>query len=95
MEELVSMIVANGLWAALFCILLGYELRDSRKRESRYTQTINALSDRLGTVKEVKTAVEEIKTDVGEIKTDAAQLLAVCSRRKSGKGSGVCAEASA
>ena len=76
MEQIISMVVANGLWAVLFCGLLVYELRDTRRREGRYVRTINALSDRLGTVIDVKTDTDEIKTDVKVIERDTVVIKA-------------------
>lgn len=87
-EEIISTAVANGLWAVLFCVLLVYELRDSRKREGRYTLTISTLSDRLGAVNavgsavtsvgaevaEVKTVADAVKTDTAEIRADVKKL---------------------
>ncbi len=81
-EQLVSMIVANGLWAALFCILLAFELKDSRRRESRYTATINSLSERLGAVNAVKTETAEIRTDTKAIKSDTHAIRSVCADGK-------------
>ena len=76
MEQIISMVVANGLWAVLFCGLLVYELRDTRRREGRYVRTINSLSDRLGTVIDVKTDTDEIKTDVKVIERDTVVIKA-------------------
>ena len=74
MEQLISMVVANGLWAALFCILLAFEIRDSRRRESKYTATISSLSERLGVVSAVKADTSEIKADAKIIMSDTAAL---------------------
>ncbi len=87
-EEMISTAVANGLWAVLFCVLLVYELRDSRKRESRYTLTISSLSDRLGAVNGIGKAVtavgeelaavrnvtDGVKTDTADIRADVKKL---------------------
>lgn len=89
MEQLVSMIVANGLWAALFCILLAIEIRDSRRRETRYTATINSLSDRLGAVNAVKSETTEIKENTVSIKTDTKAIRAACVRARSAKSGAV------
>lgn len=70
MEEIISLIVANGLWAVLFCGLLVYQLRDSRSRESKYTQTIRALSERLNIVTSVKADTTDIKADTEAVKSD-------------------------
>ncbi len=59
-EEILSLAVGNGLWAVLFCALLFYELKDSRKRESKYVETIDALDNKLGIVNDIKNDTEEI-----------------------------------
>lgn len=67
MDEIVSLVVANGLFAVLFCGLLAYELKDSRCREQRYTQTIKTLTERLETVNAIKCDTAEIKADIKEL----------------------------
>ena len=74
MQEIVSLIVANGLWAVLFCALLYYQLRDSRAREQKYTQTIRALSERLSVVTAVKADTTDIKADTVSIKSDTRAI---------------------
>lgn len=89
MDQLVSMIVANGLWSALFCILLAIEIKDSRRRESRYTATINSLSDRLGAVNAVKVDTAEIKENTISIKSDMSAVRVACTGRARAKGGAV------
>lgn len=94
MEEIVSLVVANGLWAVLFCGLLVYELRDSRSREKRYTQTIRALSERLNVVTSVKADTTAIKIDTDELKEETTEIK--CAVVKSGgkkTGGGTCVSA--
>lgn len=74
MEEIISLVVANGLWAVLFCGLLVYELRDSRTREKNYNNTIRALADRLKAVADVKAETSDIKTDTQNILGDTAEI---------------------
>lgn len=74
MEEIISLVVANGIFAVLFCGLLVYELRDSRSREDNYEKIIRSLNDRLGAVEDIKSVADEIKADVSEIKTDVKVL---------------------
>ena len=74
MEEIVSLVVANGLFAVLFCGLLVYELRDSRSREARYAKTIRALTDSLDLLKTVKSDAEQIKSEMGEIAADVRSI---------------------
>lgn len=76
MDEIVSLIVANGLWAVLFCALLVYMIKDGRSREVKYTQTIRALSERLGVVTAVKADTTDIRSDTEKIAVDTKKLRA-------------------
>lgn len=82
MDEIISLVVANGIFAVLFCGLLVYELRDSRSREDNYEKIISTLGDRLKAVDEVKADAAEIKADVSEIKTDVKILRSDGERKK-------------
>ena len=99
MDEIISLVVANGIFAVLFCGLLVYELKDSRAREAGYVQTIRSLSDKLGILSAVKTDTDEIKSAVDEIKTDTKTLCSTAAKRaatKESKRGGVeCATATA
>lgn len=101
MDEIISLIVANGLWAVLFCTLLFYQLRDSRSRETKYTQTIRALSERLDVVTSVKADTTDIKADTTELVVGTGKLAADTAAVKKavvgvdGKGSKKCANATA
>lgn len=58
--EILQLALKNGLWAVLFLVLLFYVLKDSRKRETKYQNTIEKLNEHLN-------AVNDIKKEVGEI----------------------------
>ena len=60
-EKIFNLALSNGLWAVLFLALLVYQLRDSRLRERKYQNTIDALGKSLETINDVKSDVEEIK----------------------------------
>jgi hypothetical protein len=60
-EEVLKMAAANGLWAVLFCVLLIYQLKESKIREQKYQSAIKGLSENLGIVKEIREDVTEIK----------------------------------
>lgn len=66
-ESVIDTVVANGAWAVLFCLLLIFELRDSRKREEKYQETIFTLGEDLGVVREVADDVKEIKRDLRRV----------------------------
>lgn len=58
-QEIIKTAVGNGLWAVLFCVLLMYQLRDGRARESKYRHTIDVLLDRLNRLDDVERGVRE------------------------------------
>lgn len=60
-EEVLKMAATNGLWAVLFCVLLIYQLRESKAREAKYQSAIKGLSENLGIVRQIKDDVAEIK----------------------------------
>lgn len=53
-EDILGAALESGLWAALFCVLLAYLLRDSRVREQKYRDTIDSLMRGLGVLDEVR-----------------------------------------
>lgn len=59
-DQIVEYMAANGVWALLFLGLLVYQLKDSKKREEKYTATINSLTEGLN-------ALEGIKQDIKSI----------------------------
>lgn len=63
-NEIFSLAIKNGLWAVLFTGLLIFVMKDSAKREQKYQQTINDLTEHLGVVKDIKDDVDEIKNIV-------------------------------
>lgn len=89
MDEIISLIVANGIFAVLFCGLLVYELKDSRSREDRYEKIIGALNDRLKTVEEIKADVDQIKTDV-KILRSASEIKKRAGMTKKAEGGAEC-----
>jgi len=60
-NDLFNIAISNGIFCGLFVALLIYVLKDSRKREIKYQQTIEVLSTKLNTVDEIKHDVCEIK----------------------------------
>jgi CHASE3 domain sensor protein len=60
-NEIISIIVSNGIFAILFVWLFVYQLRDSSKREEKYQQTIEQLTTRLQILDDVKQDLTDIK----------------------------------
>lgn len=60
-EEIISIIISNGVFAILFVCLFVYQLKDSRRREEKYQQTIEELTVGLHVLQDVREDVDEIK----------------------------------
>ncbi len=52
-DQILQLAIGDGLWALLFCVLLIYELKDSRAREIKYQNTISSLAKDLEYMKEI------------------------------------------
>lgn len=60
-NDIVSIIVSNGVFAILFVWLFCFQLKDSRRREEKYQKTIEVLTESLQSLDEVKDDLHEIK----------------------------------
>lgn len=60
-NDIISIIVSNGVFAILFVWLFCYQLKDSSKREQKYQQTIEQLTTHLKVLDEVKQDLNDIK----------------------------------
>ncbi len=83
-NEIMSMALSQGVWAALFCCLLFYQIKDGRKRETGYKNTVDALVNRLRTVVEIKTMLEEVGRTAREVKAVVTAPVKT-SRKQNGK----------
>lgn len=63
-DEVFNVAISNGVFAVMFVALLVYVLKDSRKRETKYQNLIDTLSNKLNTVDEIKQDVIEIKNSL-------------------------------
>lgn len=59
-EEVLGQAAANGLWAMLFVALLVFILKDSKKREEKYQDTVRRLSQSLNVVIDIRDDVKEL-----------------------------------
>lgn len=69
-QQLFKLAAGNGIWSALFVFLFLYVLYDSKKRESKYQETIK---ENQGIIKELSVKfgiVEDIQDDVTYIKDE-------------------------
>jgi len=61
-QEIMSVVISNGIFAILFVLLFFYQIKDSKQREEKYQQTIAELTKHIGTINEIKEDVEELKS---------------------------------
>ncbi len=61
-NEIISIIVSNGVFAILFVWLFCYQLKDSSKREVKYQKTIEQLTEHLKVLDNVQSDLTEIKS---------------------------------
>ena len=63
-EGFLEIAASYGIWAAMFLGLLIYLLQDSRRREIKYQQMVDKLTERLGVVNEIQKEVKALGEDV-------------------------------
>lgn len=60
-NELIKIVISNGVFATLFVFLFFYQLKDSSRREKEYCNTINTLTKHLEVIEDVKEEVSDLK----------------------------------
>lgn len=60
-NDILSIVVSNGIFAILFVWLFWYQLKDSSKRENKYQYTIGQLTSHLKILEDVKQDLTDIK----------------------------------
>ena len=63
-NEIISVVVSNGIFATLFVFLFFYQLKDSSKREKAYQETIENLTQHLQIIEDVREEVTELKQHI-------------------------------
>ena len=63
-QEIVKMAASQGFFAMLFTALLFYVLKENSKREGRYQDIINELTEKFGVVEDIREDVKKIKQKV-------------------------------
>lgn len=66
-DKLVETAANDGIWALLFCVLLIFELKDSRAREVKYQNTISALSQDLAYMNTMNKTIDKIHREMRNI----------------------------
>jgi len=73
-EEIIRLAVQSGIFAVLFCSLLVYVLKDSRRREQKYQQIIQSLSTSLTALTKVQAELESVEYAVDELAREVRTL---------------------
>ena len=60
-QEIINIVISNGIFAVLFVMLLFIQIKDSKRREEKYQDAIKKLSYHLDIVEEINEDVKEIK----------------------------------
>lgn len=61
-NEVITYVISNISFGALFVWLLWDTRKDSKQREERYQETIDKLADKIAIVEDIEKDVKEIKT---------------------------------
>ena len=73
-NDILSVVISNGIFATLFVFLFFYQLKDSAKREKEYQHTIENLTEHLQTIEEIKREVGELKDIIVKEADDEAEV---------------------
>ena len=67
-EDILAMAINHGLIAAMFVGLMVFVLKDGKKRETKYQQTIEKLANALEIVEVIQETIVEVKNDIKDMK---------------------------
>ena len=60
-QDIINIIISNGIFAILFVSLLFIQIKDSKKREEKYQEAIKKLSHHLDVVEDISEDIKEMK----------------------------------
>lgn len=60
-QDILNIIISNGIFAVLFVSLLFIQIKDSKRREEKYQDAIKRLSHHLDIVEDIKEDIKEMK----------------------------------
>ena len=67
-DEIINLAISNGLWAVLFVLLFLYQIQNSQKRERKYQDVIDSLTNSLGIIKNIDANVKMLSKNVAKFK---------------------------
>ena len=60
-QDILNIIISNGIFAILFVSLLFIQIKESKRREEKYQDAIKRLSHHLDVVEDIKEDIKEMK----------------------------------
>ena len=60
-QDILNIIISNGIFAILFVSLLFIQIKDSKRREEKHQDAIKRLSHHLDIVEDIKEDIKEMK----------------------------------
>ena len=67
-DEIINLAISNGLWAVLFVLLFLYQIKNSTKREKKYQDIIENLTNSFGILKTIDANVKALNKEIVKIK---------------------------
>ncbi|MBQ7603067.1 MAG: bacteriocin [Clostridia bacterium] len=67
-DEIINLAISNGLWAVLFVMLFLYQIQNSQKRERKYQDIIDSLTNSLGIIKNIDSNIKALSKSVAKFK---------------------------
>ena len=73
-QDIINIIISNGIFAILFVSLLFIQIKDSKKREEKYQEARKKLSHHLDVVEDISEDVKEMKKIIISPKKKGSKL---------------------
>lgn len=67
-DEIINLAISNGLWAVLFVMLFLYQIQNSAKREKKYQEVIDSLTNSFGLLKNIDANIKAVSKELSKIK---------------------------
>ena len=67
-DEIINLAISNGLWAVLFVMLFLYQIQNSTKREKKYQEVIDSLTNSFGLLKNIDANIKAVSKELSKIK---------------------------
>ncbi len=67
-DEIINLAISNGLWAVLFVMLFLYQIQNSTKREKKYQEVIESLTNSFGLLKNIDANIKAVSKELSKIK---------------------------